>query len=817
MFLKPALKLIFLVSMSCFLLLGTAFADPTVQLNPATITSTQQTNVQLSISGLSQGQTVFVEQFVDVNQNGYVDIADALVRSFEMRDGVNSILPGMQGDEDSSVNGAVSTTINYHALTEFHSSGSYLFQATSSGLTGEAPFTVTPVATAQSVSGTIIPESGSFPGAYVILLDPSTDVIRASVFADASGNYQLYAPEPGDYLVGAITTRSGYYFNTSNFQSVSFFVGGQVNGVNVQLGTSGYIVSGKIVDEDNPSNGINGLMVAIWGESNSGDEIFAQTITDENGNFSVTVPAGNYEGEVYGEHPEVGAVQKGFIAYTDGENISVTGNVSGIVGEVRPVDTFISGQVVDSEGAPVPGIIVSAGNWGDPEEFRASAVTDENGNYTLGLIPSTDWIISVDWDADNEVNYPYIGDIFRIDTTSGNVENVDFEVRPATAWVQGTATYSAGTPVDGEWLSGSLPNWKFNHGAETLENGSYRMPVFAGEWKVHAGPNGCMNAAYVEAGQTVTIDVNYDGNLPENDACDPDLDSDSIINDMDNCPATSNFGQEDVNNDRIGNACDTNDYDSDGLTDRQESMIGSNPGLEDTDGDGLLDGIDSNPLDIDTPLNDTTAFVYQVYQDFLSRDPDAGGLAYWVDAIDNQGVPRAQLVEGFLNSAEFGQTVSPVTRLYFAYFNRIPDYSGLMYWIGRYSDGTPLATISDAFAGSDEFIATYGSLDNSAFVTLVYQNVLGRDPDTSGLEYWTGVLDRNEQTRGQVLIGFSESGEYQALMTNQIYVTMTYIGLLRRSPDQGGFDYWVSVMDAGGSGLGLIESFLTSGEYADRF
>ena len=218
-----------------------------------------------------------------------------------------------------------------------------------------------------------------------------------------------------------------------------------------------------------------------------------------------------------------------------------------------------------------------------------------------------------------------------------------------------------------------------------------------------------------------------------------------------------------------------------------------------------------------SPLNDTTAFVQQVYQDFLGRAADAGGLAYWVDAIDNQGVPRAQLVERFLNSAEFGQTVSPVTRLYFAYFNRIPDYPGLMYWIDMYSMGTPLATISNAFAGSAEFTATYGSFDNGAFVTLVYQNVLGRDPDAGGLSYWTGVLDRSEQTRGQVMIGFSESIEYQTLMTSKIYVTMTYIGLLRRSPDQGGFDYWTGVMDAGGSGLSLIEGFLSSAEYAARF
>jgi len=279
------------------------------------------------------------------------------------------------------------------------------------------------------------------------------------------------------------------------------------------------------------------------------------------------------------------------------------------------------------------------------------------------------------------------------------------------------------------------------------------------------------------------------------------------------------------------------DSDDDGVGDNSDMFYNDPAASLDSDGDGYPDEwndgytqsssttgliLDAYPDDEGqwanaAPLNDTTTFVQQVYQDLLSRAADAGGLAYWVDAIDNQGVPRTQLVEGFLNSAEFGQTVAPVTRLYFAYFNRIPDYSGLMYWIDQYSTGASLPHVSDVFAGSAEFIDTYGSLSNEEFVTLVYQNLFDRDPDPGGLTYWTGVLDRNERTRGRVMVDFSESNEYKDLMANQIYVTMTYIGLLRRSPDQGGFTYWVGVMDDGGSGLDLIEGFLTSNEYAARF
>ena len=46
---------------------------------------------------------------------------------------------------------------------------------------------------------------------------------------------------------------------------------------------------------------------------------------------------------------------------------------------------------------------------------------------------------------------------------------------------------------------------------------------------------------------------------------------------------------------------------------------------------------------------------------------------------------------------------------------------------------TTLETVAAGFVGSREFETTYGDLDNAGFVTLLYQNVLGRDPDAAGL------------------------------------------------------------------------------------
>jgi hypothetical protein len=240
----------------------------------------------------------------------------------------------------------------------------------------------------------------------------------------------------------------------------------------------------------------------------------------------------------------------------------------------------------------------------------------------------------------------------------------------------------------------------------------------------------------------------------------------------------------------------------------------------DVDNDGIPNCVEANEgRNVDVKDNDVFGnprlFVMQQYRDFLGREGDASGIQFWTGQVGP--MTRGQVIESFFNSAEFQGTISPVARLYFAYFRRIPDYAGLTFWIGFYRAGNPLAVISDAFAQSAEFTATYGALTNSQFVDLVYNNVLGRAADAGGKAFWQGQLDGGTMSRGQVMLGFSESDEYKAGIASEVYVTMMYIGMLRRAPDQGGFDFWVQYKDAGNPGLALINGFLGSPEYHNRF
>ena len=249
-----------------------------------------------------------------------------------------------------------------------------------------------------------------------------------------------------------------------------------------------------------------------------------------------------------------------------------------------------------------------------------------------------------------------------------------------------------------------------------------------------------------------------------------------------------------------GVACAPGDADGDGAPDCTEVGLGMDPNVKDND-----------------VFRDASLFSAQQYRDFLGREGDPMGIAFWAGQINSMSRTRAQVIESLMASPEFQDTTASVIRLYLAYFTRYPDEGGLRFWSSFRRAGHSLDEISDLFAGSGEFGQRYGALSNADFVSLVYANVLGRSPDPGGFAFWQRQLDSGAMSRGTVMLQFSESPEFQSLAQNEVWATMLYSGTLRRAPDPGGFAFWVQQLDAGASRESVIDTFIRSGEYRARF
>lgn len=159
--------------------------------------------------------------------------------------------------------------------------------------------------------------------------------------------------------------------------------------------------------------------------------------------------------------------------------------------------------------------------------------------------------------------------------------------------------------------------------------------------------------------------------------------------------------------------------------------------------------------------------------------PDAQA---WANAIDAGSSTWQDLVDDLVGSTDY-PSVTGVVRLYQGIFDRVPDPGGLDFWLGHFrnflSDGQgdfrtdleQLITLGN-WMESDEFIDTYGdNPTDEEFVTLLYQNVLQRDPDAEGLAYWVGVL-QSTNNRERMVVDFTESVEFRNTVDPEIQATL---------------------------------------------
>jgi hypothetical protein len=93
------------------------------------------------------------------------------------------------------------------------------------------------------------------------------------------------------------------------------------------------------------------------------------------------------------------------------------------------------------------------------------------------------------------------------------------------------------------------------------------------------------------------------------------------------------------------------------------------------------------------------------------------------------------------------------------------------------------------------------------YVSRVYQDVLGRNADAPGLNYWVQQLEAGG-SRQQVAAGIWESAEHRGLEVDKLYATY-----LHRDADPSGRAGWVNKMLAGASETDVALGLVTSSEY----
>jgi hypothetical protein len=132
-------------------------------------------------------------------------------------------------------------------------------------------------------------------------------------------------------------------------------------------------------------------------------------------------------------------------------------------------------------------------------------------------------------------------------------------------------------------------------------------------------------------------------------------------------------------------------------------------------------------------------------------------------ALEATGLERIEVSDGAY-AYGLSEDAPFVYRLYAASLARTPDEAGLRFWDGAAEDGLRPLRLAKFFVDSQEFADNFlGDGSDEAYIDALYMNVLGREADEAGRDFWLEEFASGDQSRATMLIAFAESDENVAL------------------------------------------------------
>ncbi|HEU4594235.1 MAG TPA: S8 family serine peptidase [Pyrinomonadaceae bacterium] len=258
-------------------------------------------------------------------------------------------------------------------------------------------------------------------------------------------------------------------------------------------------------------------------------------------------------------------------------------------------------------------------------------------------------------------------------------------------------------------------------------------------------------------------------------------------------------------------------------------------------------------------------FVAQHYRDFLGREADAGGLAFWTNGLEACGLDaqcrafkRTDTSAAFFLSIEFQETGYLVQRIYKAAYGDaigqatqngvpvqipvpvvrldefIPDSQRIARDVIVGTTGWPERLDANKTAFAQEFVerSRFTSAFPSSMTPEQFVNTLNTNAGNvlSDAERTTLIAEltanNNAAGRASVLRKVAEDADLAAAEKNRAFVLMQFFGYLRRNPNDapdtnhGGYNFWLGKLnefDGDFRQAQMVTAFLDSVEYRQRF
>ena len=465
---------------------GSALAQPTLTVSPSMVSNNYTGVITLNITGLTNGEQVIVQRWLDLNGSGTIDAGEPMIDAFKITDNdVTSFLVGGVTNvnipaDANPANGVITTSLNFSGYHDIENlTGHFVYQVASpSGRFAPvtATFVVTNAALPQSISGTIY-GPGNVPLSYgvAVVQDMAANNPVGGAVADVNGNFLVTVP-PGSYAL--IAAYPNYYYDQSI--APNFVLTSGMSSTNNLFVTNGTVsISGNVYNAAN-SNGIGGLLVQL-GSGN----LFAITFTDTNGNYSAAVSPSVWKIQPTKER----MARRAYVLPQAKFQVDTTTNSVINANIALPKgNALFYGRITDNFNVPFANSEVSA-DANNGNDYSCKGYTDTNGNYAVAVLGLTNelWNAGVNSGVGSPLQNYVVNQFGQYTLGTNQTVQLNFVALPATAQIHGRVTDNSGNPVSGVALNANANIGGNNYGTldgNTDNSGNYSLAVANGAWSV---------------------------------------------------------------------------------------------------------------------------------------------------------------------------------------------------------------------------------------------------------------------------------------------------------------------------------------------
>ncbi|MEA3288205.1 MAG: carboxypeptidase regulatory-like domain-containing protein [Candidatus Marinimicrobia bacterium] len=230
-----------------------------------------------------------------------------------------------------------------------------------------------------------------------------------------------------------------------------------------------FSVSGTVWEETGITRDLVPLSgIVVWASYEWDDSPSIIGVTDDMGAYHLDLPDTGFVMVGSADHL---MMTDGLIAIPEMHPVLVTGHEVDYDFIYDEPSSVIQGYVYDDAGSPIVGIQIDA----HAEESGFSAITDESGFYSMGVMPGY-YHVQVDWWS---LPQPYmLHHGAQIDIEDGEVVEQDFYLISTNSMIAGIVLMD-GMPYPEAMVWGDHPDYGWS-ATISDENGNYLLPVFDG-------------------------------------------------------------------------------------------------------------------------------------------------------------------------------------------------------------------------------------------------------------------------------------------------------------------------------------------------